>query len=56
MEAKARATGVPDRAIAIMLGYYRAAHAGEFDVLDGTLAKILGRAPQTMATFLKENL
>ncbi len=56
METKARAAGVPEGSIAVMLGYYRAARAGEFDVIDGTLAKILGRAPQTMGTILKANL
>ena len=56
MEASARARGVPEGAVAVMLGYYRAARTGEFDVTDDMLAKILGRAPQTMDTFLRANL
>lgn len=54
--AKAHAAGVPDGSIAVMLGYYRAARAGEFQAIDPALARILGRAPQTMRTFLEANL
>lgn len=56
MVTQAREVGVPEGSIAIMLGYYRAARAGEFDVIDDTLAKILGRPPQTMGTVLSANL
>jgi len=56
MEARARDAGVPPGAIAVMLGYFRAARAGEFAAVDPFLAEILGRAPETMRTFLKANL
>ena len=41
----ARQNGVPEGAIGIMLGYFRAARVGEFDRSDPTLARILGREP-----------
>lgn len=56
MEAKARAAGVPEGSIAVMLGYYRAARAGEFEAVDPMLARILGRKPETMRTVLKAGL
>lgn len=56
VEANARAAGVPEGAVAVMLGYYRAAHAGEFAATDPALSRILGRAPESMKTFLKRNL
>lgn len=56
MEAKARAAGVPEETIGVMLGYYRASRAGEFEAIDGMLAKIIRRVPQTMGTVLKANL
>ncbi|WP_417497716.1 NAD(P)H-binding protein [Maricaulis sp.] len=56
MEAKARAAGVPEASIAVMVGYYRAAHAGEFEVVDPTLANILKRDPETIRTFLTSKL
>ena len=56
MEAKARAAGVPEGSIAVMLGYYRAARAGEFEAVDPTLARILQRAPETIRTFLTAKL
>ena len=37
--------GAPSGAIETTLGLYRAARAGEFDVVDPTLATLLGRAP-----------
>ena len=55
-EAKLRSVGLPPGAIAVAMGYYRAARAGEFAAVDGTLAEILGRPPVTMVTFLKANL
>ena len=55
-EAKARAAGLPQGAIAVAKGYYRAARAGEFAAVDPTLADILGRAPVKMDAFLKANL
>ncbi|EAV40999.1 hypothetical protein SIAM614_29756 [Stappia aggregata IAM 12614] len=56
VEANARAAGVPEGAVAVMLGYYRAARAGEFAATDPALSRILGRAPESMRTFLKTNL
>ncbi|WP_238369349.1 NAD(P)H-binding protein [Heliomarina baculiformis] len=50
MKLSARQNGVPDAAIAIMLGYFRAACAGEFDRNDPTLARLLGRHPVPMRT------
>ncbi|AJY46237.1 NAD(P)H-binding protein [Martelella endophytica] len=55
-EAKLRSVGLPPGAIAVAMGYYRAARAGEFAAVDGTLAEILGRPPVTMDTFLRANL
>lgn len=52
MERSAVAQGVPPGAIAVMLGYYRAGRAGEFDRVDKTLADLLGRAPMTMREVL----
>ncbi|TNB46710.1 SDR family NAD(P)-dependent oxidoreductase [Martelella lutilitoris] len=56
METRLRNAGLPPGAIAVAMGYYRAARAGEFAAVDGTLAEILGRPPVTMDTFLKANL
>lgn len=48
--------GVPEGAVAIMLGYFRAARDGEFADVDPTLARILGRAPTPMLQFLADAL
>lgn len=56
LEISARNAGVPEGSIAVMLGYYRAARAGEFESVDSTLAGIIGRSPQTMRSFMEENL
>ena len=56
MEANALRGNAPKGSIAVMLGYYRAARAGEFETVDPTLGKILGRAPESMRVFLKANL
>ena len=42
MVAGARSAGVPEGAVAVMVGYYRAARAGEFATIDLTLARLLG--------------
>lgn len=55
-KASAQAAGVPDGSVAVMLGYYRAARAGEFAATDPELSRILGRAPESMRTFLKSSL
>jgi uncharacterized protein YbjT (DUF2867 family) len=52
LERRAREHGMPEGAIAVMLGYFRAARAGEFDRVDPTLAQLLGRAPTRMQEFL----
>ncbi|MGB3244262.1 MAG: NAD(P)H-binding protein [Sulfitobacter sp.] len=55
-ETGARGAGMSDGAIALMLGYYRAAQAGEFATVDPTLSRILRRAPETMSNFLLSRL
>ena len=42
MAANARRAGVPDGSIAVMLGYFRAARAGEFSTVDATLSNAFG--------------
>jgi len=49
----ARAAGVPEGSIAVMLGYSRAARAGEFAAVDPTLARIIGCALETMRTAMQ---
>ncbi len=56
MISSAEASGAPPDRIAIMMGYYRAARAGEFAQVDPTLARLLGRRPQLMADFMAERL
>lgn len=56
LEANARRAGVPDGAVAVMLGYYRAARAGEFAAVDPALGEILGRTPRSMRDHLREQL
>lgn len=52
MARGARRRGVPEGAIAILRGYFRAARAGEFDRPDPTLARLLGRDPTPMKDVL----
>ncbi|WP_346915529.1 NAD(P)H-binding protein [uncultured Roseibium sp.] len=56
MEANARDAGIPQASIAVMLGYFHAARAGEFAAIDPALAEILDRAPVEMDAFLKAEL
>jgi len=56
MKQKAEAGGVPEERIAVMMGYYLAARAGEFAQLDATLATILGREPETMLAYMTKTL
>jgi uncharacterized protein YbjT (DUF2867 family) len=56
MTDKARQTGVPEASITFMLGYFRAARAGEFSAVHPALARILQRAPLTMRDTLSANL
>lgn len=44
-----KARGVPGAVVAIPLGFYQAARAGEFSKVDSTLERLLGRKPQTIA-------
>lgn len=44
--------GVPPGAVAMTLGLYRAARAGEFAAVDPTLAALLGRAPTALREVL----
>jgi NAD(P)H dehydrogenase (quinone) len=43
-----KARGLPEAALAIPLGFYQAARAGEFSKVDSTLERLLGRKPQTI--------
>lgn len=52
----ARKAGVTEGAVSMMLGYYRAARAGEFAATDPLLARLLGRAPVTMRQFLADRI
>lgn len=56
MRTNALQAGVPEASIAVMLGYFQAARAGEFSAVDTTLARIIGREPETMRDFMKANL
>lgn len=56
MRGNAKVAGVPEERIAVMMGYYRAARAGEFARVDATLANILGREPETMLEFMTKRL
>jgi len=38
------------------MGYYRAARADEFAQVDATLARLIGRRPQSMHDFMAERL
>ena len=51
-ERRMAAHGVPPAVIAIMLGLYRAARAGEFAAVDPTLAALLGRKPTALRAAL----
>lgn len=48
--------GAPAAAAAMLLGLYRAAHAGEFAPADPTLATLLGRAPTPMRDVMAARL
>jgi uncharacterized protein YbjT (DUF2867 family) len=51
--ARARQRGVPDGAVAVMIGYCRAARAGEFAAVNPSLSQILGRPPVTIRSVLQ---
>lgn len=48
--------GLPAPVKSVILGYYHAARAGEFAVVDPTLSRILGRAPSLMRDVLARTL
>ncbi|NGP18517.1 NAD(P)H-binding protein [Devosia aurantiaca] len=56
MLKSAEASGASAERTAIMMGYYRAARAGEFAPVDPTLARLIGRRPQSMRDFMAERL
>ncbi|MNL70709.1 hypothetical protein D3C87_1957550 [compost metagenome] len=56
MRTEARSRRVPEAAVEFLMGYYHAARAGEFAPVDGALAAILGRAPETMRSHLTKAL
>lgn len=55
-ERSAQQNGLPKSTIGIMLGYFRAARAGEFDRPGPTLARLLGRDPVSMQDVLTRAL
>ena len=46
--ARVAAKGAPPHVAEISLGFYRAARSGEFNVVDPTLERLIGRPPTTM--------
>jgi len=56
MVQTAEASGVPSERIEIIMGYYRAARAGEFSQVDPTLSRLIGRRPQLMQDFMATRL
>ncbi|MEG3164011.1 NAD(P)H-binding protein [Sphingomonas sp. PB2P19] len=56
LDLRARENGVPAGARAVMLGYFRAAEAGEFAAVDPALTAILGHRPTGMREFLATHL
>lgn len=56
LDLRASQNGVPAGARAVMLGYFRAAEAGEFAAVDPTLAAILEHQPTDLREFLARYL
>jgi len=56
LDRRAGQKGVPAGARAVMLGYFRAAKAGEFAEVDPALSAVLGRKPTGMRDFLAQHL
>ena len=48
--------GLSGNVLEIIIGYYRAAKAGEFETVDPTLSRILGRDPRQIPDFLSEKM
>ena len=55
-QAKLVALGLPAGAVAISMGLYQAARAGEFATSDPALANIIGKRPITLRTYLEAEL
>ncbi|WP_303468412.1 MULTISPECIES: NAD(P)H-binding protein [unclassified Marinovum] len=47
---------LPEPVKSVILGYYRAAQAGEFAMVDPTLERLLGRKPRPMQNVVKRHL
>lgn len=56
LDRRASQKDVPAGARAVMLGYFRAAKAGEFAEVDPALSAVLGRKPTGMRDFLAQHL
>ncbi|WP_259780960.1 SDR family oxidoreductase [Aestuariispira ectoiniformans] len=56
MIRNAQAAGLPELVLKVVLGYYRAAQAGEFATVDPTLERILERTPGLMRDVLAREL
>lgn len=56
MRRTLRAAGLPASVLEIVLGYYRAARAGEFAAVDPTMQRLLGRHPRLMRDVLARDL
>lgn len=56
LRAKLSARGLPEAALRVFLGFYRASRDGEFQTVDPTLERLLGRKPLGMRTLLQNEL
>ena len=56
MRVRLRGRGMPDGAVAFLMGYFLAAWAGEFAPVDPTLERLLGRKARSMRSYLEEVL
>jgi NAD(P)H dehydrogenase (quinone) len=56
LRARMLARGVPERNVLTALGLYAASHRGEFDVVDPTLERLLGRAPIRLDALLAKKI
>ena len=55
-QAELVALGLPVSAIALSMGLYQAARAGEFATLDPALANIIGKRPVTLRIYFEAEL
>jgi len=56
MPARIAARGLPPRAAEMAMGYFRAARAGEFAMVDPTLEELIGREPKLMREVMRGEL